>query len=603
MANEKVKEAIGRQLEINGSMILSLLPSPEIKIQDIKLSSIPGAHFPSLLEAKELKVSLSIFSLLTGNIVISGIQINEPVINLERMANDSASWEFSKNTPSIKESSTEESSEKKKEDSLSLYINSFKILGAKINYIETNKTGSFTSNTSNITIDKLEIINFHGPDNLACEFYSTGKGYNIKGNVKEDKDVIVLNTNMDFSKEKINLSGNYDRNNISFIGKLRLEGDAEIFREIIQDDENLSHKLTFDISADKKLVKITDIDINFGKLSAKGSSNYDIVQNKADLTLKLNPGNIDIIITPSTLSEKGLNEKISIKAASLEPIITALKIEKLLPAGILNKAFSFGASLSYLDQNLFLNDIVLNIDKANLNGNFGIKNWDKDLSVSYDLKTNSLLAFASLLGLDLPVNIDDLQIKGETIKAKDLIKTDSIIMVAKTTNIIKGNVILGHTIKPSLTLVSSGTNLGQSLGILLKSTPNTLLGNYSLSTKIDGDSKNIIEIHIDKSSFALKNTPLNITGLLSLNLTNIKPKISANLTIPSLNIGDNPSNDSSTSNLKNGAKAGNPSPTHHWSNDKMDLSFLNTADADITITIQNIIKGDLVFDNIKTVLL
>ena len=601
MATEKVKEAIGRQLEINGAMSLSLLPSPEIKIQDIKLSSIPGAHYPSLLEAQELKVSLSIFSLLTGNIVISGIKINEPVINLERMANGSASWEFSKNTPSIKESSTEESSEKKKEDSLSLYINSFKILGAKINYIETNKTGS---NISNITIDNLEIKNFHGPDNLACEFYSTGKDYNIKGNVKEDKDVIILNTNLDFSKEKINLSGNFDRNNMSFIGKLKLEGDAEIFREIIQDiDENLSHKLTFDISADKKLVKITDIDINFGKLSAKGSSNYDIVQNKADLTLKLNPGNIDIIFTPSTLSEKGLNEKISIKAASLEPIITALKIEKLLPAGILNKAFSFGASLSYLDQNLFLNDIVLNIDKANLNGNFGIKNWDKDLSVSYDLKTNSLLAFTSLLGLDLPVNIDDLQIKGETIKAKDLIKTDSIIMVAKTTNIIKGNVILGHTIKPSLTLVSSGTNLGQSLGMLLKSTPNTLLGNYSLSTKIDGDSKNIIEIHIDKSSFALKNTPLNITGLLSLNLTNTKPKISANLAVPSLNIGGNPSSDSSTSNLKNGAKAGNHSPTHHWSNDKMDLSFLNTADADITITIQKIIKGDLVFDNIKTVLL
>ena len=357
MATEKVKEAIGRQLEINGAMSLSLLPSPEIKIQDIKLSSIPGAHYPSLLEAQELKVSLSIFSLLTGNIVISGIKINEPVINLERMANGSASWEFSKNTPSIKESSTEESSEKKKEDSLSLYINSFKILGAKINYIETNKTGS---NISNITIDNLEIKNFHGPDNLACEFYSTGKDYNIKGNVKEDKDVIILNTNLDFSKEKINLSGNFDRNNMSFIGKLKLEGDAEIFREIIQDiDENLSHKLTFDISADKKLVKITDIDINFGKLSAKGSSNYDIVQNKADLTLKLNPGNIDIIFTPSTLSEKGLNEKISIKAASLEPIITALKIEKLLPAGILNKAFSFGASLSYLDQNLFLNDNII----------------------------------------------------------------------------------------------------------------------------------------------------------------------------------------------------------------------------------------------------
>ena len=32
----------------------------------------------------------------------------------------------------------------------------------------------------------------------------------------------------------------------------------------------------------------------------------------------------------------------------------------------------------------------------------------------------------------------------------------------------------------------------------------------------------------------------------------------------------------------------------------MDLSFLNKVDGDITIAIQKIIKGELVFDNIKT---
>ena len=600
MAAEKVKEATGRQLEINGAMSLLLLPNPEIKIQDIKLSSIPGTHSPSLLEAKELKVSVSLFSLLSGNIVISGIKIIEPVINLERLQNGSASWEFSQQPVTKVTKDPNETSLSKKEKS-ALYINSLKILEAKINYIETNNAGS---NSTTVNIDNLEIKNFHGPDNLACEFYSTGKGYNIKGEVKEDKGVVVLKTNLDLLKEKINVSGNFDRNTMSFIGKLQLEGDAQSLRTIAPDfniNGNLNHKLTFDINADKNLVTITDIDMTVGELSVKGNSNYSIAKNKADLNLKLNPGNIDIIFTPSDLSGKGLNEKIYIKAASLEPVFNALKINtKDLPGTIFSKTLSFKADLSYLDQNLLLNDIVLIVDKANLNGNFGIKDWDKDLTVSYDLKTNSLAAFANFLGLDLPVNIDDIQVKGDTIRTKDQFKTNSVIVAAKTTNIVKGHVILGDTIKPSLTLVSSGNSLGQSLGMLLKSTPNTLLGNYSLSTKIDGDSKNIIEITIDKSSFSLNNVPLNISGLLSLNLVNIKPKISANLTIPSLNLG-NSSNAASASNSN--TKGRSVSPTHHWSNDKIDLSFLNKVDGDITIAIQKIIKGELVFDNIKTVLL
>ena len=38
-----------------------------------------------------------------------------------------------------------------------------------------------------------------------------------------------------------------------------------------------------------KLSKVTDIEINFGELIAKGSSNYNIEKHEVDLTLKLNP--------------------------------------------------------------------------------------------------------------------------------------------------------------------------------------------------------------------------------------------------------------------------------------------------------------------------
>jgi len=109
IASQKVKEEIGRQLEINGPISLSLLPNPKINLKDIKLSSIPGAHYPSLFEAKEVTASVSLFSLLTGNIVISEIEVNNPVINLEYMANGSSSWDFSKSVSPEKNSNGESS--------------------------------------------------------------------------------------------------------------------------------------------------------------------------------------------------------------------------------------------------------------------------------------------------------------------------------------------------------------------------------------------------------------------------------------------------------------------------------------------------------------
>lgn len=599
IASQKVKEAIGRELEINGPMSLSLLPNPEIKIKDIKLSSIPGGHYPSLFEAKEVTASVSLFSLLTGNIVISEIEVNNPVINLEHMANGSSSWDFSKSVSPEKNSNGESSKNQEKSE---LYINSLKVIEAKINYIEATNTDS---DLKVFEIDNLQIKNFLGPNNLTCEFYSTNKDYNIKGEVKENKEAIALKASVNILKEEINLSGNFDPKTATFIGKLQLEGNAKNLKNFIPSlniDDNVKHKLALNINADKNLVKVTDIEINFGELIAKGSSNYNIEKTEADLTLKLNPGNADIILTPLAQTDKGLHEKIYIKAAALEPIISALKFStKDLPVSIISQPFSFSTNLSYLGQQLLLKDINLMVDKATLSGSLALKNWDKDLSIAYDLNTNYLKSFTGLFAIDLPVNIDELQIKGETTKIKDKFKTDNIIIAAKTTNIIKGEIILGDNIKPSLTLFSAGNNLGQTLGQLQKSTPNSGLGNYSLSAKVEGDLKKLIEVSIDKSIFSLNNTPLNINGLLSLNLSNTKPKILLNLKMSTLNLDGITSSNTSptTSNLN--AKNEQSVSTYPWSKSKIDLSFFNKIDGDAAITIQKVIKGELLFDNIKTV--
>ena len=63
-------------------------------------------------------------------------------------------------------------------------------------------------------------------------FISTNKDYNIKGEVKENKDAIALKSKCNILKEEINLSGNFDPQTIAFIGKLQLEGDAKNLKNL-----------------------------------------------------------------------------------------------------------------------------------------------------------------------------------------------------------------------------------------------------------------------------------------------------------------------------------------------------------------------------------
>ena len=132
-----------------------------------------------------------------------------------------------------------------------------------INYIKEINTGS---ELKVFEIDNLQIKNFRGPNNLTCEFYSTNKDYNIKGDIKGNNETIALKASVNFLKEEIYLSGNFDPKTANFIGKLQLEGNAKNLKNFIPGlniDDNVKHKVALNINADKKLVKVTNIDINF----------------------------------------------------------------------------------------------------------------------------------------------------------------------------------------------------------------------------------------------------------------------------------------------------------------------------------------------------
>ncbi|KAJ6645065.1 putative aldolase class 2 protein [Pseudolycoriella hygida] len=158
IAAQKVKEITGRELKINGDITVALLPTPTIKVKSVSLSSVRGATTYSLLEVKEVSAALSLVSLLKGDINIATIDIYEPILNLERLPNGSASWELS------------------------------------------------ASSNKLITDNNITEVNER-------------KDYSIEGNIQEKQGIITFNSDLNIFKEKIIISGDLRRDDMSYNGK------------------------------------------------------------------------------------------------------------------------------------------------------------------------------------------------------------------------------------------------------------------------------------------------------------------------------------------------------------------------------------------------
>ena len=71
----------GYQLRVDGASKVSLWPNLNVSASDIRLSD-PDDPRDNLLTAKELRIGISLLSLLTGDVRIHEIEVTRPVVRL-----------------------------------------------------------------------------------------------------------------------------------------------------------------------------------------------------------------------------------------------------------------------------------------------------------------------------------------------------------------------------------------------------------------------------------------------------------------------------------------------------------------------------------------
>lgn len=90
----QAEELTGRKLTIGGDIEITLLPAPALVAQDVRLANIGGAAVPDMARVKSLEIRLAFVPLLGGNFQVETIRMIEPVIDLERLADGRANWDF-----------------------------------------------------------------------------------------------------------------------------------------------------------------------------------------------------------------------------------------------------------------------------------------------------------------------------------------------------------------------------------------------------------------------------------------------------------------------------------------------------------------------------
>ncbi len=100
MATEKVRELTGRELTIAGEVRIAVWPAPALVAEDITFSSLPGSHAPNLASIKAVEVRVALAPLISGRVQVETVKLIEPVIELERLADGRANWDFNATEPS-----------------------------------------------------------------------------------------------------------------------------------------------------------------------------------------------------------------------------------------------------------------------------------------------------------------------------------------------------------------------------------------------------------------------------------------------------------------------------------------------------------------------
>ncbi len=94
----RVRDATGRELKVNGNIDLKLSLEPKVVVEDVTLGNAPWGKAPQMISAKRVEVQVALLPLLHRDFQVRSFKLVDPVIALETDAKGVGNWEFGKSS-------------------------------------------------------------------------------------------------------------------------------------------------------------------------------------------------------------------------------------------------------------------------------------------------------------------------------------------------------------------------------------------------------------------------------------------------------------------------------------------------------------------------
>lgn len=91
---DQIEARTGRQAYIDGAVTMQMLPSPEITAENVRIASIDGAPSPDFMRVRRAVFKVDRGSLLSRKVRVTGIELSQPKIYLDVLADGRKSWDF-----------------------------------------------------------------------------------------------------------------------------------------------------------------------------------------------------------------------------------------------------------------------------------------------------------------------------------------------------------------------------------------------------------------------------------------------------------------------------------------------------------------------------
>ena len=303
----------GRDVTVGGHLSFSVLPSPALSADDVRIANIPGAKAENFARLKSLKVKVALLPLLTGKIRVKQVTLVEPEIALEITADGTRNWIFA-NATNAPEKPAPGGSPRLLQ---AVRLDNFVIENGDITFHDERKQGSAAEQQVKSLNAVITARTLQGPVKatgqgvyravpvsftLDAGQYSSGNPVSLSVELKSVNEPVTARFNGSLTDSSPRASVN---------GKLTVGGDdlGGLFRTIhlatgsaAETPGFASHKkfsLDTKVSGSTAEAKLDDVALTVGEANGSGAATLSLNAGpKFDATFQMNSVDLDALLKP-----------------------------------------------------------------------------------------------------------------------------------------------------------------------------------------------------------------------------------------------------------------------------------------------------------------